>query len=358
DLSSHWMGTPPSGTVVTWHTGTPATNANKVVNANAVVAGTYYAAYYDSYNDCYGSTSAQAVVVTINTCAPITNVCPSNTVNLTNHIDSTGKPSGTVVTWHTGTPATTGNHVTNPLAVNASGNYFAAYFDPTNMCFSNTVGPITVQINACPTCLATTAPTVSGNLLNNVCPNTTVDLNTIITSTAPSGTIVTWHTGTPATLANRVINPTDVGVGTYYAAHFDPVANCYSSSTSTAVGVVISACSGCPTTAPSLVTSSVVIPCPSTTTNLTLLPTGVIPSGLMVTWHTGTPATMANKVNDPSNVGVGTYYATYYDASLNCYSSSATGIVTVTQGTGISVSNICPTNTVDLSTHVDSTNKP
>ena len=51
-------------------------------------------------------------------------------------------------------------------------------------------------------CLAgTTAPSVSATTLSNTCPATTADLNSLVTSTAPSGASLVWftnnaHTGT------------------------------------------------------------------------------------------------------------------------------------------------------------------
>ena len=47
----------PAGTVITIHSGTPATDANKLANSTAIVAGTtYYAAFYDGLAICYSPT--------------------------------------------------------------------------------------------------------------------------------------------------------------------------------------------------------------------------------------------------------------------------------------------------------------
>ena len=305
DLTSHVTSTPPAGTVITWHTGSPATDANKVADPTAVGSGTYFAAYYDATNMCYSPASAPVQIAGGSVQA--SNVCPATTVNLTTH--STGTPpSGTTVTWHTGTPATAANKVANPAAVGA-GTYYAAYFDAINSCYSPTSTPVQVTINSCGTVQA-----------SNVCPATTVNLTTHSTGTPPSGTTVTWHTGTPATAANKVADPTMVGSGTYYAAYFDATNSCYSP-TSTPVQVTINSCS-------SIQVSNV---CPATTVNLTTHSTGTPPSGTTVTWHTGTPATAANKVADPTMVGSGTYYAAYFDATNSCYSPTSTPVqVTIT----------------------------
>ena len=99
-----------------------------------------------------------------------------------------------------------------------------------------------VQLNCSLTCISnpapctagSTAPSVLATTVKNTCPLKTADL----TSTVGSGT-VTWHTGTPATDANRVSDPTKVTNGTYYAALYDATNSCYSTSTSAAVTVTI-----------------------------------------------------------------------------------------------------------------------
>lgn len=58
------------GAVITWHTGTPATAANKLTAAqaqNVSVSGDYYAAININGSECYSGT--KRVVVTINSCA-------------------------------------------------------------------------------------------------------------------------------------------------------------------------------------------------------------------------------------------------------------------------------------------------
>lgn len=77
----------------------------------------------------------------------------------------------------------------------------------------------------------------------NDCPTELVNLTTRVPCNVPPGSIVTWHTGSTPTNANRVANPSAVAAGTYYAAFFDSVGNCYSP-TSTVVTAVTEVC--CP----------------------------------------------------------------------------------------------------------------
>ncbi|WP_332452619.1 thrombospondin type 3 repeat-containing protein [Chryseobacterium aquaticum] len=52
----------PAGTVITIHSATPATDANKLANSTAIVAGTtYYASFYDGLALCYSPTTAVTV---------------------------------------------------------------------------------------------------------------------------------------------------------------------------------------------------------------------------------------------------------------------------------------------------------
>jgi Bacterial Ig domain len=49
-----------------------------------------------------------------------------------------------------------------------------------------------------------------------------------------------------------------------------------------------------------------------------------------VTWHTAIPTAYANRVPNFTAVGAGTYYASFYDVTNDCYSTAASGAVTVT----------------------------
>jgi hypothetical protein len=94
----------------------------------------------------------------------------------------------------------------------------------------------TCTLNPAPCTASATAPTVSSSSITNNCPLKSANLNSIIT-----GTNITWHTGTPATLNNQVSDPTSVLAGTYYATYYDATNNCFSTSSSVAVTVTINA---------------------------------------------------------------------------------------------------------------------
>ncbi|MGB8193225.1 MAG: T9SS type A sorting domain-containing protein, partial [Chitinophagaceae bacterium] len=79
----------------------------------------------------------------------INNTCPSQTVNLNTAYSIPNLPAGTVVSWHTGTPATDANKMTDAEAqnVSVSGTYYAA-IHISGGCYSATI-PVNVTIVQC-----------------------------------------------------------------------------------------------------------------------------------------------------------------------------------------------------------------
>ena len=58
DLTNVTIGNPPPGAELSWHTESPADDGNKISTPNDVKTNqTYYIAYYDPIQNCYGSTS-------------------------------------------------------------------------------------------------------------------------------------------------------------------------------------------------------------------------------------------------------------------------------------------------------------
>lgn len=76
DLSTLSASNLPAGTNLTVHSGTPATNANKINPATALGTGTYYVSFYDSTNDCYSPTT-QVTVDQETNCCNAGNVAPT-----------------------------------------------------------------------------------------------------------------------------------------------------------------------------------------------------------------------------------------------------------------------------------------
>ncbi len=116
--------------------------------------GTYHVkvAFYNSNWILICDKSQDATVV--NQCPPgancISNICPAQSVDLNNAYSIPNLPSGTTVSWHTGTPATDANRLTPAQAQNVttSGTYYAAINISGANCYSNTI-PVTVTITPC-----------------------------------------------------------------------------------------------------------------------------------------------------------------------------------------------------------------
>ncbi len=94
------------------------------------------------------------------------------------------------------------------------------------------------SLNACNAGI--TAPALSGPSISITCPTTTVNLNSLVTSSTPSGSSLVWFTNSTHT-GTAYSTPTTATAGTYYAYYYDSVGNCYSPASS-AVAVNINSC--------------------------------------------------------------------------------------------------------------------
>ncbi|WP_312769035.1 hypothetical protein [Epilithonimonas sp.] len=351
NLNTAHTGTTPSGASLVWftnstHIGT-ALSGTQVTQAGA---GTYYAFYYDSTNGCYSPVSNSVIITNPTlTAPPVKNLsysCPATYVDLNTAHTGTA-PSGTSLVWfknstHAGT-ALSGTQVTQAGA----GKYYAFYYSSTGNCYSSSSNIVTV------TNTVIAAPPVQN--LSYSCPNSSINLNTAHTGTAPSGTSVVWftnnaHTGT-ALSGTQV---TQAGAGTYYAFYYSSTGNCYSSASN---AVIVAN----PTlTAPTVKNLS--YSCPVTYADLNTAHTGTAPSGTSVVWftnsaHTGT----ALSGTQVTQAGAGTYYAFYYSSISGCYSNASSPVIVTinsceptcpVENSKPSVQNLtnsCPLMTVDLS---------
>ncbi len=211
DLTLHQpITTPPSGATFEWHSALPISSSNLLTSSQAQAAGVglYYGVY--NYGTCYGEAAPLRVA---------TNVCNFQTVDLRSLVDSTQKPLGTVVSFHSSSPVSSANRLTGKAVEFAgAGTYYVCYYDATSQCYSEE-SPLVVLQTICPD-ISLTIP----------CSSSTLDLNTSLSLaiSLPVGVVVTWHTDAIATTANKVLNPSAVGPGKYYSAFFDVTNNCYS----------------------------------------------------------------------------------------------------------------------------------
>ncbi len=115
----------PAGAQLTVHTGTPATTGNKLVNITAVPPGTYYLAFFDPVNNCYGKTR---LITVLNTVCPAQNPLPEadHTATLKNTA-VTGSvktndtdPQGSALTYNTTASVAPAN---GNVTIAANGDY-------------------------------------------------------------------------------------------------------------------------------------------------------------------------------------------------------------------------------------------
>lgn len=234
-------------------------------------------------------------------------------------------------------------HATIPK--NAAKYYAFYYTTDMENCYnvSSSTASVTVQY-------VETQVSLKRSNAANICPSNTVDLEFLVNKQVLAAGIGTrWFTN-----ANHLGEPVDpksiASSGTYYAFLYDELNNCYSTDLSTAkVIVTISSCNPCAQTNDAVILSkdNTTNICPIQTVDLNSFVINGTPQGANLVWfdndtHSG------NKVPDPSKITIsGTYYAYFYDASNDCYSSVYGGDSDIT----VTINN-CPPTKVSLSLKV------
>ncbi len=111
--------------------------------------------------------------------------------------------------------------------------------------------------------------------------------------------------------------------------------------------IVIDGGSGCSicfagSDVPVLSSTTITNTCPASTIDLTSITASNTPSGITLTYHTGTPATNVNKISTPTaQAATGTYYAAFYDATVDCYSGPNNGDGSATTEITATTTNCC-----------------
>ncbi|MVM31635.1 tandem-95 repeat protein [Spirosoma sp. HMF4905] len=87
------------------------------------------------------------------------------------------------------------------------------------------------------------------------------------------------------------------------------------------------------TTAPILSATNKTNTCPATTVDLSTITASNTPANTTLTWHSSATATGANKLSNITSLAAGTYYAAFYDATSQCYSTATTPVTAVVNST-------------------------
>ena len=156
--------------------------------------------------------------------------CATAFINL-NSLVISATPSGASLVWYTNNTRT-GNPVADPTKVATSGTYYAFYNDATNNCYSPASSPVTASYTACPVNISNTCPTSSSVDLANSLESTNV---------VPEGYTLTFHSGTPATTANKISSIVTTS-GTYYGAYYLPGQDCYTETSRKLVVTIKNCC--------------------------------------------------------------------------------------------------------------------
>ncbi len=114
----------------------------------------------------------------------IANTCPFTTVNLNNAYSIANLPTGTAVSWHTGTPASNANKLTAAEAASitripGSYNYYAAINTGGTNCYSNTV-LVVVNIKRC--IVEESTPNSIASVSDNIIKNLTIAPNPFVSN--------------------------------------------------------------------------------------------------------------------------------------------------------------------------------
>ncbi|WP_439582810.1 hypothetical protein [Dyadobacter bucti] len=345
DLNKSLGGNIPDGTSLVWFKNPNHSGGDPGFDSHQAEAGTYYAFFYDAVNDCYNTNDSKAILNVTNVICPpcnatgnplvkntLSNTCPQTTVALDNALTGVNYPPLAQVVWFDN-PNHSGNPYPTPQTA-GPGDYYAFFYDLPNDCYNTDTSSakVTVTINPCvQECKAGTDQVVvvggAGTLycyqpLHNLADNLWPSL------TDEQKSMVVWYDN-PNHAGNPIADPTQVGIGTYYAFYFDEENDCYNTDNSSAI--IFLTLEG----QVQLMANNLTASCPEQTVNLNNA-LGPDPLTEHLVWFTN-PTHTGNPVADPTQAPANTYYAFYhyvgifYGNNVDCWNtdnSSAQVIVT------------------------------
>lgn len=287
----------PADGTFEWHSAVPVDANNLMTPAQIQSAGVgvYYGVF--NFGTCYSAASSMQVVA---------NSCAIPNLDLRTFVDSTAKPAGSFVTFHSDSPTTSTNKI-NGTSVGA-GNYYYAF--KTDLGTYIEIAPIVVlnaAIIAAPSEISATPTTIcagDSSVLNAICATG----------------IVTWYSDAALTVALPSTTVSPSVTTTYYAACVDD--SCKSTDLSVAITV-----NTIPLT-PQATENAKSNICPTSTFDLvTLQPAEVI--GQTYEWHTSSSnPNVSSLVTNLSISQSGSYYL-FAKTSTGCY-SNASNVVIIT----------------------------
>jgi uncharacterized delta-60 repeat protein len=149
-------------------------------------------------------------------------------------------PDGTLYTTQTYNNCTGGTGINIVKIAPVGNNVDYRFIQSTSVPNANTnnSGWITMALGQTGTC--STPSSITSTLIKNVCPSTTVNLDTVaITSSLPSGSTLVWSTHKVPTSSGDTLSNLNVSTsGYYYAMYYDKTYNCYGSADSIFVSII------------------------------------------------------------------------------------------------------------------------
>lgn len=138
----------PANSILSFHSGTPATAANELDSTIVTIAGTYYVSFKDTLSaDCYSGTTI--INVTIDDCPfLISNTCPSLTLDLETELPPLSAiPIHSRLSFHSDLPVEESNELTD-LVISSNDSVYVAFKDTINICYSD-ARMVIVTMNPC-----------------------------------------------------------------------------------------------------------------------------------------------------------------------------------------------------------------
>lgn len=219
----------PADGTFEWHSAVPVDANNLMTPAQIQAAGVggYYGVF--NFGTCYSAAASMQIVA---------NSCLFPTLDLRTFVDSTAKPAGSFVTFHSDSPTTSTNQI-NGTAVGA-GNYYYAF--KTNLGTYIEIAPIVV-LNAA----TIAAPSTIDATPATICAGE----SSVLSATCATGT-ATWYSDAALTtqLASTTVNPT--ATTPYYAACISETCK----STASSITITVNNCK-CSPIEPGVVSASV-----------------------------------------------------------------------------------------------------
>uniref|UniRef100_UPI0023493E2F T9SS type B sorting domain-containing protein n=2 Tax=Flavobacteriales TaxID=200644 RepID=UPI0023493E2F len=240
NLNDYTNSLPPAGSALQWSTNSNTNSTEDyLLTSTVTTSGTYYGFFYDALNGCASSTLEVTIEQnTTPSAGTTTNIATcSNSgdggtvVDLDDQI--TGEDAGTWLLTSSPGGASITINANNIINFNGQpeGDYTFTYTTNTaNLpCVDQSVDlTVTVQDCSVPCDAGNTAPVLDTSEPTEFCDAVLADLDDYVTSTAPTGSVLTWSTNPDPLQTDAHRNSLVNAPGAYFGFFYDTANNCAS----------------------------------------------------------------------------------------------------------------------------------